>query len=99
VFLDLSDRDNKTKKAQGVPGLIVFLRLITSAGTAVVVGDEGREQSRIPKGMLPIPVEIAQKIAQFDIGSHWKTLSDEARLKLFSVAADLRATNQGKSIP
>jgi hypothetical protein len=63
--------------------------LISSLGITEVVDEIGLDKAAFYLGNMPIPQELAQKLARFEIESLWKTQSDKDRLKLFAVAASL----------
>jgi hypothetical protein len=54
-----------------------------------LVDDIGLDKAAFSLGNLPIPQELATKLATIDIESLWKTRSDRDRLTLFAVAASL----------
>jgi len=61
------------------------------------VDDTGLDKAHKSQGNLQILSELAHKLAQFDMGSLWKTLGDSERNKLFVVAAELiqESKNEG----
>ena len=60
--------------------------------TVQLVDDIGLEIGGNSPKKTAILAELAQKLAQFDMGSLWKALSDSERIKLFAFAAGLPIT-------
>lgn len=81
--------DQETKKAPIIQGFDDICRLMSSLGISIGVDDIGLDMSSLSLGKSSILQELAQKLAQFDIKSLWKTLGDSDRLTLFAVAASL----------
>lgn len=53
------------------------------------MGNTGFENVSKTRGKVAVADQLAQKLAQFDLGSLWEALGDHDRATLFAVAAGM----------
>ena len=79
--------DGPTKRGRFVNEVFVFggpRRLVAVMGRIEKVDDIGLEKPNKHQEKTDVLSELAHKLAQFDMGSLWKTLGDNERRSLFA---------------
>jgi hypothetical protein len=87
--------EGEIKKAQEIPGFVALCQLLSSNGFTIKMGEEGNELLRISQGKEGVLLEIAHKIAHFDVSSLWKTLEDDDRISTLLFLEQLQRVREG----